>query len=205
MTPAPPPFHQYRPHPWHGLPVGPDVPDLVNAYIEITPFDSVKYEVDKESGFLKVDRPQRSNSLPPMLYGFVPRTYCGTRIASLAGTTRGDGDPLDICVLSERPINRADILLRVRIVGGLLMIDKGEADDKLVAVLDQDPVWGEVRELAGLPTALVDRLRHYFMTYKLEPGGGQPVRIDATYGAERARGVLAAAMADYDETFKSQP
>lgn len=201
MPAVPPPFHRYRPHPWHGLPVGPDVPNIVNAYIEITPFDSVKYEVDKESGFLKVDRPQRTNSLPPMLYGFVPRTYCGSRIAGLAGTTKGDGDPLDVCVLSERPINRADILLRTRIVGGLLMIDKGEADDKLVAVLDQDPVWGDVRELADLPKALVDRLRHYFMTYKLEPGGAQPVQIDVVYGAERARTVLSAAMADYLEMF----
>lgn len=192
-----PPFSVYRPHPWHGLPVGPKPPELVTAYIEITPYSTVKYEVDKASGFLKVDRPQRMNALPPTLYGFVPRTYCGSAVARLAGTERGDGDPLDICVLSERPIDRADILLTARIVGGLLMVDKGEADDKLVAVLDGDAVWGEVRELEELPPALVARLRHYFETYKLEPGGN-PVRIHERYGRERAWQVLAAAQSDYE-------
>lgn len=194
-------FHRFRPHPWHGIAVGPDVPFLLNAYIEITPFSTIKYEIDKETGFLAVDRPQRSNSLPPFPYGFVPRTYCGPRIAALAGVERGDGDPLDICVISERPIDQADILLRVRMVGGLLMVDKGEADDKIVAVLDRDPVWGDVRELGALPPALVERLRHYFMTYKLDPNGGQPVTIDAVYGADHARKVLAAAMDDYAERF----
>ncbi len=197
-------IHRYRPHPWHGVSSGPAFPERLNAYIEITPFDSVKYEVDKESGFLMVDRPQRLSSLPPTLYGFVPRTYCGPRIAALAGAPKGDGDPLDICVLSERAINRADILLRARPVGGLLMIDKGEADDKIVAVVEQDPIWGEIRELAELPAALVERLRHYFTTYKLAPGGN-PVAIDATYGRERAREVLVAAAADYAESFPGDP
>lgn len=194
-------FHRFRPHPWHGLAVGPDVPFLLNAYIEITPFSTIKYEIDKETGYLKVDRPQLSNSLPPAPYGFVPRTYCGPRIAQLAGVDQGDGDPLDICVISERPIDQADILLHARMVGGLLMIDKGEADDKIIAVLDRDPVWRDVREIGALPVALVDRLKHYFMTYKLDPNGGQPVRIDTMYGADHARKVLAAAVADYDEKF----
>lgn len=197
-----PPFSLYRPHPWHGLPAGPRLPEVVTAYIEITPYSTVKYEVDKASGFLKVDRPQRMNALPPTLYGFVPRTYCGAAVAALAGTERGDGDPLDICVLSERPIDRADILLNARIVGGLLMVDGGEADDKLVAVLDGDAVWGELRELDALPPALVARLRHYFETYKLEPGGN-PVRIAESYGRERAWRVLAAAQADYEAEFVS--
>lgn len=201
MPVIPPPFHRYRPHPWHGIPVGPNVPGLVNAYIEITPFDKVKYEVDKETGYLKIDRPQRSNSLPPTLYGFVPQTYCGSRIAKLAGTEKGDGDPLDICVISERPVDRADIILRVRIVGGLLMVDKGEADDKLIAILDQDPVWGDARTLEEVPHALVDRLRHYFLTYKLDPNGGQPVTIDEIYGVDRANDVLKASIADYVDMF----
>lgn len=192
-----PRFAQFRPHPWHGLEVGPDAPDVVTAYVEITPYSTVKYEVDKASGFLKVDRPQRMNALPPTLYGFIPRTYCGAGIAALAQTAAGDGDPLDICVLSERAIDRADIILRARVVGGLLMKDKGEADDKIVAVLDGDAVWGDVRELADLPRALVARLRHYFETYKLEPGRN-PVTIDAEYGRDHARAVIRAAMADYD-------
>jgi inorganic pyrophosphatase len=67
-------FNQWRPHPWHGLEPGPDAPSSVIAYIEITPFDFVKYEVDKKTGYLRVDRPHRTSSLPPTLYGFVPRT-----------------------------------------------------------------------------------------------------------------------------------
>lgn len=192
-----PRFAQFRPHPWHGLDIGPDAPNVVTAYIEITPYSTVKYEVDKVSGFLKVDRPQRMNALPPTLYGFLPRTYCGSRIAAMAGTPEGDGDPLDICVLSERAIDRADIILRARVVGGLLMKDKGEADDKIVAVLEGDAVWGDVRELADLPPALVARLRHYFETYKLEPGKN-PVTVDLEYGRDRALAVIRAAMADYD-------
>jgi inorganic pyrophosphatase len=197
-------FERYRPHPWHGLPVGPRVPELVHAYIEITPFDTVKWEIDKETGYLHVDRPQATNSLPPTLYGFVPRTYCGARVAAIAGTEKGDGDPLDICVLSERPINRADVLLRARPVGGLLMVDRGEADDKILAVLEHDPAWGEARDLGDVPAALVERLRHYFLTYKWRPGQGSgPVEIPRMYGATEAAKVIAAAVDDYDERFGS--
>jgi inorganic pyrophosphatase len=71
---------QFRPHPWHGLEVGPEPPEILNAYIEITPFDLVKYEVDKASGYLHVDRPQRSSAQHPTLYGFIPRTYCHERV-----------------------------------------------------------------------------------------------------------------------------
>src|SRR6056297_68244 len=124
----PSPFYRWRPHPWHGLEAGPDPPSLVNAYIEITPFDMVKYELDKMTGYLHVDRPQRSSALPPTLYGFIPRTFCGSRVS----------DPLDICVLSERPINRSDVVLQARVVGGLAMNDHGEADDKIIAVLNKD-------------------------------------------------------------------
>jgi inorganic pyrophosphatase len=196
-------FERYRPHPWHGLPVGPNPPEVLNAYIEITPFDTVKFEIDKETGYLHVDRPQAFNSLPPTLYGFIPRTYCGEKVAALAGTAKGDGDPLDVCVLSERPINRADILLKARPVGGLLMIDGGEADDKIIAVLDQDPVWGGARDIAEVPRSLVERIRHYFLTYKWKPGedNGPEVSVDRIYGAADAAKVIEASIADYDERF----
>src|SRR5690554_787848 len=96
-----PEFHQFRPHPWHGLSVGADAPEIVNAYIELTPFDSVKYEIDKETGYLRVDRPQRFSSQPPTFYGFIFCTYCADRVGELSLTTdEGDLDPLDICVLS---------------------------------------------------------------------------------------------------------
>ena len=138
-----PEFHEWRPHPWHGLATGRELPLHVNAYIEITPFDLIKYEVDKASGYLRVDRPQRTSSQPPSLYGFVPRTYCGDKVAALCpGAQRGDGDPLDICVLSERPIARSEIIVPARIVGGLQLLDRGEADDKIIAVLEGDLIWG---------------------------------------------------------------
>ena len=155
----PPPFYRWRPHPWHGLEAGPNAPEVVHAYIEITPFDVVKYEIDKSTGYLRVDRPQRSSSQPPALYGFIPRTFCDQRVAALMhGTTAGDGDPLDICVLSERPINRSEVILNARVVGGLAANDGGEADDKIIAVLQNDNVWGEARDIGDLPGALVERL-----------------------------------------------
>jgi len=196
-------FERYRPHPWHGLPVGPNPPEVVSAYIEITPFDTVKFEIDKETGYLHVDRPQAFNSLPPTLYGFIPRTYCGERVAKLAGTDKGDGDPLDVCVLSERPIDRADILLKARPVGGLLMIDHGEADDKIIAVLEQDPVWGGARDIREIPSSLVERLRHYFLTYKWKPGEpkDEQVTVDRIYGADGAAAVIESSIADYDARF----
>ncbi len=199
----PKPFYRWRPHPWHGLTVGPDAPRVVHAYIEVTPFDAVKYEVDKETGYLRVDRPQRTNSLPPTLYGFVPRTYCGRRVGALSETGVGDGDPLDICVLSERPINRAEVLLDARPVGVMRMIDGGEADDKIIAVLSNDPLWASAEDLADVPPVLVERLRHYFLTYKLVPGKDNTVTIDRVEGAETARGIIAAAVEDYDEEFGS--
>ena len=199
-------FERWRPHPWHGLAVGPDPPRLVQAYIEITPFDPVKYEIDKLTGYLRVDRPQRYSSLPPTLYGFIPRTYCAERVAALMPpAAAGDHDPLDICVLSERPITRAEVLLAARVVGGLALVDRGEADDKIIAVLVNDPIWGEAAELGDLPPRLIDRLQHYFATYKLDLGGGNPARVQAVYGAERAQQVVRAAMADYEATFGGEP
>jgi inorganic pyrophosphatase len=85
------PPNLFRPHPWHGLETGPKPPEVLNAFIEITPFDLMKYEVDKVSGYLRVDRPQRSSAQHPSLYGFVPRTYCGDRVRALAPSAkRGD-------------------------------------------------------------------------------------------------------------------
>jgi inorganic pyrophosphatase len=192
----------FRPHPWHGLEVGPDPPTKVNAFIEITPFDLMKYEVDKVSGYLHVDRPQRFSAQHPALYGFVPRTYCGERVRKLAATAkRGDGDPLDICVLSERAITRNEIVVRCRVIGGLQMIDRGEADDKIISVLENDHVWGEARSIKDVPEVLVERLQHYFLTYKLAPGQRPQARITRIYGRDHAHKVVRAAMDDYVDSF----
>lgn len=198
----PSPFYRWRPHPWHGLEAGMDPPRIVLAYIEITPFDLVKYEVDKLTGYLRVDRPQRTSSQPPALYGFVPRTYCGPRMAALSPkATRGDGDPLDICVLSERPINRSEVILNARVVGGLQGVDNGEADDKIIAVLENDNIWGHSRDLSDLPEVLVERLRHYFSTYKFVPGQDSQMTIEGVYGCAHALKVVEASLLDYEEHY----
>jgi len=195
-------YSRWRPHPWHGLEPGPNAPRIVNAYIEITPFDLMKYEVDKASGYLRVDRPQRTSSQPPSLYGFIPQTYCGERVRLLAeGCERGDGDPLDICVISERPINHSEVLLRARVVGGLKIIDRGEADDKIISVLEGDYVWGEAQEIGDLPAALLERIEHYFSTYKLVPDEPPKIQVAGRYGFAAAAAVIRAAIEDYAEMF----
>lgn len=195
-------FYRWRPHPWHGLGVGSNAPDVVNAYIEMTPFDAVKYEVDKTTGYLRVDRPQLTSSMAPTLYGFIPRTYCGGRVQGLSPTSeRGDGDPLDICVITERPINRGEVILRARVIGGVQMVDGGEADDKIIAVLHEDRFWHDVEDIDQIPEALVDRLHHYFETYKSTPSGEADVSIVGRYGREKAKEVIRAAQEDYEEMF----
>lgn len=195
-------FNHWRPHPWHGLEAGPQPPELVSAYLEITQFDSMKYEIDKVTGYLRVDRPQTGSSLPPCAYGFIPRTYADKRVAKLSTKGRkGDGDPLDICLISEMPINRAEIIVTARVLGGFCMIDEGEVDDKIIAVLENDKIWGHARDIKDLPTGLVDRLQHYFSTYKLESPADSPVELQKPYGARHAYKVVKAAMEDYHEAF----
>lgn len=218
---AVPAYFRSRPHPWHGLPVGADPPRLVNAFIEITPFDVVKYELDKATGYLRVDRPQRFSSTPPTLYGFLPRTLCADRVARMFATAgpeaarrvadaeaggaafEADGDPLDICVFSERPVNRSEIIVECRVVGGLTMVDGGTADDKIVAVLKDDPIWGNATRIEELPAPLVERLVHYFSTYKMRPGHPSSAEVLGTYGPDHAAEVIRAAMADYEDVTRS--
>lgn len=197
-------FNQFKAHPWHGIDAGERVPEIVNAFIEIVPTDSVKYEVDKESGHLKIDRPQRYSSQCPTLYGFIPQTYCGAKIGEFCSEKvgrpgiKGDGDPIDICVLTEKPILHGGILLEAVPIGGMRMIDKNEADDKIIAVLQKDLVYGRWTDISDCPPSLLDRLRHYFLTYKDIPGGGAyRVEIAETYGAEVARQIIKLSLEDY--------
>jgi inorganic pyrophosphatase len=108
-------------------------------------------------------------------------------------------------VLSERPINRAEVILEVRVLGGLLMEDGGQADDKIVAVLKDDAIWSEARNLDALPPRLVERLQHYFLTYKMRPGEQPTVQVRQIYGVERARTVVDAALADYRAAYPALP
>lgn len=193
-------FPVYKAHPWHGISAGEKAPDVVTCFIEIVPGDTIKYEIDKASGYLKIDRPQQYSNVAPLLYGFIPRTYCGKSIAALAGTNNGDGDPLDVVVLCERTVTHGDILLNAIPVGGLRMIDKGEADDKIIAILEGDAAYSHIKTLSDIPEALLNRLRHYFLTYKLAPGQEtSSVTIAAEYGREQSHGVIRAAQQDYSE------
>lgn len=202
----------YRAHPWHGVSVGPDAPDVINCYIEIVTTDTIKYELDKESGILKVDRPQQYSSHCPALYGLVPRTYCADRVgnfcAKKSSMTRikGDEDPLDIMVLAEKAIVRGDILLRARPIGGLRVIDDGCADDKIIAVMEGDDVYRPYRDISDCPEHLIDRLWHYFLTYKDHPGKPNPrkIQIVDVYGRDDAHEVIKLSMQDYDEHIGSK-
>ena len=165
----------YRAHPWHGVALDRRTPEFVTCYIEIVPSDTVKYEVDQASGYLRVDRPQRYSNVCPTPYGFLPQTICGPLVAERSTSRigrhdlRGDGDPLDICVLTERAIAYADILLTAAPTGGLRLVDEGEVDDKIIAVLEEDGVFGPLCEIFQCPEVILDRLRHYFLTYKADP------------------------------------
>jgi inorganic pyrophosphatase len=195
-----------RAHPWHGVPIGPDAPGSVTAYVEIVPTDTVKYEMDKATGILRVDRPQQYSNVCPSLYGFLPRTLCAERVGALCSERTGrpdivgDGDPMDVCVLTEKEISHGDILVRAIPIGGLRMLDGNEADDKIVAVLEGDAVFGGYVDIADCPAGLVDRLRHYFLTYKQGPDrGGRVVEITHVYGRAEAHEVIRRSQEDYAE------
>ena len=195
-------------HPWHGVPPGAQAPEVVTVYVEMVPTDTVKYEVDKASGHLKLDRPQKYSSLCPAPYGFVPQTLCAERVGRFAAeraaraAVDGDGDPLDVCVLTERTINHGGILVSARPIGGLRMFDGREADDKIVAVLEGDAAFGDLADVADCPPTLVDRLRHYFLSYKDMPGARERrAEITHVYGADEARQIVRLAMADYDAAY----
>ena len=123
-------------------------------------------------------------------------------MAALSPTSlRGDLDPLDICVLTERPVDRTEIILQARVVGGICMIDDGEADDKIIAVMHRDAVYGNATDIGEIPSALIDRLQHYFSTYKLLPGSSPSVMVAGVYGRDHAMKVVEASIADYQEEY----
>jgi inorganic pyrophosphatase len=200
---------RYKSHPWHGVDIGPDAPEVVLCFIEMVPRDTVKYEVDKVTGYLKIDRPQKYSNSVPALYGFIPQTYSGERVADLSrertGNVKivGDADPIDICVLTEKEISHGDILVRARPIGGFRMIDNNQADDKLIAVMNNDALYEDYREISDLPEKVVNRLRHYFLTYKDLPGNPADVEITHVYGREEALDLIARSIEDYTTRFEN--
>jgi inorganic pyrophosphatase len=194
----------FQAHPWHGVTPGEDAPRVLNAYVEIVPTDAVKYELDKPSGHLRVDRPQRFSSFCPTLYGFIPQTYCGDLVGQLCServgipNIKGDGDPMDICVLSEKAFTHGDFFVKAMPIGGLRMIDGQEADDKIIAVLEADVAYGHFRDITDCPKGLVDRLKHYFLSYKQLPNEApRRVEIADVYDREEATEVINRSFRDY--------
>lgn len=200
-------------HPWHGIPVGDDAPQVVNTFIEMIPTDTVKYEIDKLTGHRKVDRPQKYSSFCPAPYGFIPQTLCGDTVAniSMERTGRkkitGDGDPMDICVLTERPINHGMIILKAKPIGGIRLFDGGEADDKIISVLSNDAAYADFDDITDIPTGILERIRHYFLTYKQMPSASENkkslVTISHVFGQREAVELIAAAIRDYQNLIES--
>jgi inorganic pyrophosphatase len=198
-------------HPWHGISarVTPES-DVFNAYIEIVPTDVVKYELDKPSGHLRLDRPQRLSSLCPTPYGFIPQTYCGSQVGERCARRTGqppipgDGDPMDVCVLTEKSVAHGGFLAHIKPIGGLRMIDGNQADDKIIAVLESDVAFGHFQDVRDCPPGLVERLQHYFISYKQRPGDpSHHVRIAEIYDRYEALEVIRLSQADYEAQFGS--
>ncbi len=194
----------FQAHPWHGVTPGAGAPSIVNAYIEIVPTDAVKYELDKPSGHLRLDRPQRFSSFPPTLYGFIPQSFCGDRVAELCQqrcgieNIHGDGDPMDICVLTEKSAAHGNFFVRAKPIGGLRMIDGVEADDKIIAVLESDVAYGHINDISEAPPGLIERLQHYFLTYKQLPQESpRRVEIADVYNREEAFETIKRSFEDY--------
>ncbi len=201
---------RYRSHPWHGIEIGERSPKFLTAYVEMVPTDTVKYEVDKNSGYLTIDRPQKYSSILPALYGFIPQTYCGKKVAEVSRKTLkrddivGDGDPLDVCILTEKEIAHGDILVEIKPIGGFRMIDGNEADDKIIAVLENDAVYGTYEDISDCPPAVIERLRHYFLTYKDMPDGEvSRCEIPHTYGRKEAHDLISRSNSDYRQYVES--
>lgn len=198
----------FKPHPWHGIPIGKNSPEVVTVFIEIVPTDTIKYEIDKHTGYLKVDRPQRFSNIIPSMYGLIPQTFCGEKIAEFtmqqSGKTNieGDGDPLDICVLSEKTIQHGDIILEAIPIGGFRMLDGNEADDKIIAVLKDDAIYSKYTDIQDVPEQIIERLQHYFLTYKEIPGVTTPkCEITHIYDKAEAQEVIRRSQEDYHSRF----
>ncbi len=198
---------RYKSHPWHGVFIGDKAPQELTAFIEVVSTDTVKYEIDKDSGYLRIDRPQKFSNVVPALYGFIPQTFCGKKVGEYCSEQTGkkdiigDGDPIDICVLTEKVISHGDLLVNAIPIGGFRMIDGNEADDKIIAVLRNDTVYGHFRDISEVPEIVIQRLEHYFLTYKDMPGEEKDTEITGSYNAAEAHEVIVRSVEDYNEKF----
>lgn len=174
-------------HPWHGVYYGENAPKKVNALIEIPQGSRSKYEVDKASGLLKLDRVIYSSFHYPVNYGFIPQTL------------GQDNDPLDILVLCSQSI-QALCLVEANVIGNMQMIDQGQMDDKIIAVASKDPSVNHYQEIKDLPQHFLLELRNFFEQYKVLEN--KKVEIDNFQDKETAFKVINNAIAFYKENFE---
>jgi inorganic pyrophosphatase len=169
-------------NPWHSVSFGKEAPEIVNGIIEIPKGSRAKYELDKESGLLKLDRVLYSSVYYPANYGFIPQTYCE------------DKDPLDILILSQLQIVPLCIV-PARVIGVMRMIDGGEADDKIIAVAADDISVNHIDDISKLPAMFMEEIRHFFEEYKrLE---NKTVRVEEFQNAKTAEQIILQAIKDY--------
>lgn len=169
-------------HPWHDLEIGPGAPSVFNMVVEIPKGSKVKYELDKKTGLIKVDRVLYSSVVYPHNYGFVPRTLCE------------DNDPMDVLVLMQEPVLPA-CFLRARAIGLMPMIDQGEKDDKIIAVCADDPEFRHYQDISELPPHRLAEIRRFFEDYKKNEN--KAVSVNDFLGAEAAREALRHSMELY--------
>ena len=171
-------------NPWHDIDPGNQLPNSVQAIIEIPKFSKTKFELDKASGLLKVDRVLYSSTHYPANYGFIPKTYCG------------DNDPLDILVLGQAVVYPLSIM-RARPIGYMRMVDQGDADDKIISVHADDPEMSDIYSIKDLAPHILKEIKNFFEIYKnLE---GKKVEVDGFYDAKEANSIIEEAFKFYKE------
>jgi len=174
-------------NPWHKVKIGDRAPEVVNGIIEIPKNTRAKYELDKESGLLLMDRVIYSSMYYPANYGFIPKTYCD------------DNDPLDILVLSQISIVPMCIV-SAKVIGVMRMIDNDELDDKIIAVAENDMSVNHIKNISELPKHFFNELKNFFEDYKkLE---NKTVRIEQFQNSETAKEIIEQSMVDYEEYIK---
>lgn len=173
-------------HPWHSLSTGDNTPEQANGIIEITQGSKAKYELDKKTGFLRLDRILASNLSYPFHYGFIPQTYCP------------DNDPLDILILCSEPLLPLSIV-ETTILGAMQMIDEGEQDDKIIAVPTHDPFKKHCKDLKDIEPEALNAIKSFFQTYK-QPEN-KTVIVEKFLDRQQACNLIAKAQELYKKTF----